>query len=298
MRIIVLTDNISCGDIKGEWGLSLYIEYNGKSLLLDTGASDTFITNAGKLGIDIANVDCAVLSHAHYDHTGGLAAFLQINKNAPVYLSPNAGENCYAGWKFLSRYIGMPKGLTERFPKRIIRPVGVFSITEGVYLVPHSTEGLSRLGKRNHLYVRRGIRFIPDDFSHEQTLVFKTTSGLVLINSCSHSGPEVIVNEVREAFPGENIAVYVGGLHLFRLRTEEVVAVSEKLASCGIGKIYTGHCTGQNAYDILRERFGGKIEQLHCGMQIEYAVAVDTHPIRTTTAGEFPQACILNLPAH
>jgi len=269
MRIIVLTDNIGSGDLKGEWGLSLYIEYEGKRILLDTGASDAFIANARKLGTDIGTVDFAVLSHAHYDHTLGLAAFLQTNVTAPVYLSPNAGENCYAGWKFLSRYIGMPKGLTAKFPGRIIRPEGVFPITEGVYLVPHSTGGLSRLGDRNHLYVRKGIRFIPDDFSHEQTLVIKTSSGLVLFNSCSHSGPEIVVNEALKAFPGEKIAAYVGGLHLFRLSDDEVMAVSERLASCGVGKIYTGHCTGQKAFDILRERFGEKIEQFHCGMRID-----------------------------
>jgi len=268
MRITVLTDNITSGDLKGEWGLSLYIEYDGKCILLDTGASDTFILNAEKLGMDIASVDFAVLSHAHYDHTRGLASFLQKNKTAPVYLSPNARENCYAGFGFLSKYIGMPKGLDATYPGRIIRPEGIFTITEGVYLVPHSTEGLSRLGKRNHLYVRKGISFVPDDFSHEQTLVFKTAAGLVLLNSCSHSGPEVIVNEVLKAFPGENVAAYVGGLHLFRLNNEEVKAVSERLASCGIGKIYTGHCTGQSAYDILRERFGDNIVQFRCGMRI------------------------------
>lgn len=269
MRITVLTDNIGCGDLQGEWGLSLYIEYEGRRFLLDTGASDTFIANAGRLGIDLSEVDSVILSHAHYDHTLGLTAFFGINSKAPVYLSPNAGENCWSGPGSPKRYIGMPKGVISSSSDRFIRPEGVSEISPNVYIVPHSTEGLSRLGRRNHLYIRRGLRYVPDDFAHEQTLVFRTSKGLVLMNSCSHSGPDIIVNEVLKVFQNETIAAYVGGLHLFRLSDSEVEAVSERMASCGIDRIYTGHCTGQTAYDILRQRFGDRIELFHCGMQIE-----------------------------
>jgi len=269
MRITVLSDNIGCGELKGEWGLSLFIEYEGKRYLLDTGASDNFISNAEKLGIDISDIDCAILSHAHYDHTGGLAAFLEKNTKAPVYLSSCAQENCYAGLSFVGKYIGMPRGVVGQHSERVIRVGGEAEIAEGVFIVPHSTEGLSKLGKRNHLYVRKGMRFIPDDFSHEQTLVFKTPGGLVMLNSCSHSGPEVIVGEVLKLFPGEQVSSYLGGLHLFRLSEKEVRAVSDRLANCGIESIYTGHCTGQKAFDILKERFADKITQFHCGMRIE-----------------------------
>lgn len=269
MRITVLSDNIGSGDLKGEWGLSLFMEFKGQNVLLDMGASDTFVSNANKLGLDLSSVDCAVLSHAHFDHTRGLAAFFENNGSAPVYLSPNAGENCYAGLRCLSKYIGMPKGLLEQYPDRIIRPKGVAQIADGVFIVPHSTAGLSKLGKRNHLYVRKGFWYLPDDFAHEQTLVFKTPEGMVLMNSCSHSGPEVIVKEVLDAFPNENIIAYVGGLHLFRLTEKEVLSVSDRLADCGIKRIYTGHCTGQKAFDILYEKFGDNIVQFHCGMQID-----------------------------
>jgi len=269
MKITVLTDNIGSTDLKGEWGLSLYIEYEGGRYLLDTGASDNFITNAGKLGTDLAQVDCAVISHAHYDHSRGLAAFLSVNDRAAVYLSPNAQENCYAGLGFMSKYIGLPKGVIAEYQNRIVRPDGVAQIGEGVWLVPHSTSGLGSLGRRNHLYVKRGFRYLPDDFSHEQTLVFKSAAGLVLLNSCSHSGPEVIVSEVLNAFPGEHIAAYVGGLHLFRLNDSEVRAVADALEACGIDRIYTGHCTGDRAFEILKDRFGDAIKQFYCGMEIE-----------------------------
>jgi len=271
VSIVILADNIGCGELVGEWGLSMLVEYGGKRFLLDTGSSDRFISNAQILGIDIGTVDFAVLSHAHYDHTGGLEAFLQANQRAPVYLSRNAEENCYSGSVFPFKYIGMPAGVAGEYPQRIIRAAGVSEISPGVYLIPHSTRGLSKLGRRNRLYVRRGIWYVPDDFSHEQTLVFRTPGGLVLMNSCSHSGPEIVVQEVLQAFPGEHIKAYVGGLHLFRLNGREVRAVSDRLSACGVDRLYTGHCTGQEAYEILTESFAGKIDLFRCGLRIKIA---------------------------
>lgn len=268
MKITVLSDNTACGELLGEWGLSLYIEYEGHRYLLDTGASGLFAQNARKLGIDLSSVDAAVLSHAHYDHTLGLSEFFALNPVAPVYLSADAGENCYGGKFLRRRYIGLPAGVLADYSGRFIRPLGVVEIGPGVALVPHSTPGLGRLGRRNRLWVRKGWRYVPDDFSHEQTLVFSTASGLVLFNSCSHSGPEVVVSEVLRAFPGSRVAAYVGGLHLFRLNDAEVCGVADRLESCGVGKIYTGHCTGDKAYGILKSRFGDCVEQFCCGKEI------------------------------
>jgi len=269
MRITVLSDNIGCGDMKGEWGLSIHIDYAGRNFLLDTGASGLFLKNALKTGIDISDVDSVILSHAHYDHTQGIQAFFDVNAKAQVYLSPYARENCYGGTRLFHKYIGLPKGVLQRYGERFLRPDGVSNISDGVWIVPHSTPGLGILGRRNHLYQRNGFRFLPDDFSHEQTLVFEIGDGLVLMNSCSHSGPGVIVKEVQKVFPEKRITAYFGGLHLFRMTGTEVDSVADELVECGIGRIYTGHCTGQKAYDILRNRLGDRIEMIYCGMTVD-----------------------------
>ena len=86
MLATVLIDNISCGEMEGEWGLSIYIEYNEKNILLDTGASDLICKNAKKLGKSIESVDYAVLSHAHYDHSDSMATFFQLERHAPFFL--------------------------------------------------------------------------------------------------------------------------------------------------------------------------------------------------------------------
>ena len=96
MLATILIDNIACGELKGEWGLSIYIEYNGKNILLDTGASDLFAKNAQKLEKSIESVDYAVLSHAHYDHSDSMATFFNLNDHAPFFLREVCQENCYA----------------------------------------------------------------------------------------------------------------------------------------------------------------------------------------------------------
>lgn len=270
MKATILIDNVGSGELMGEWGFSLHVEFSGRNFLLDTGASDRFLKNAELLGINIGEVDFAILSHAHYDHTNGLAGFLSVNSKAPVFLSPAAEENCYAGLGIFRKYIGMPKGVTGMNSERIRRPEGVAQVCEGVYVVPHSTLGLSKIGRRNHLLVKRGCWCFPDDFSHEQTLVFRTENGLVLMNSCSHAGPDVIIEEVMNVFPGEHISAYVGGLHLFRLSEREVNDVADKLSACRIDHIYTGHCTGEKAFNILQTRFGDRITQFRCGMEITF----------------------------
>lgn len=270
MKVTVLSDNIGYGPLNGEWGLSFYIEFNGRKYLLDTGGSELFLTNAGKLGIDIADIDCAILSHAHYDHSLGMEAFFRTNSKADFFVSPNARENCYGGFGFFSRYIGLPKGVLSKYKDRIKLPSGIAQIDKDVFVVPHSTDGLSKSGRQAHLYIRRGWRYIPDDFSHEQSLVFRTDSGLIIFNSCSHSGADVVMNEVRKAFPGESVKGYIGGLHLFRMNDSEVMEIADKIRISGISRVITGHCTGERAFSILKSTMGDAIEQFHSGMVISF----------------------------
>jgi len=87
MKVTVLADNLDGESLKGEWGLSHYIEYKDKTVLLDTGLSGLFAENAEKLGIVLSAVDLAVLSHAHDDHANGLDTFFEVNSSAPLYIA-------------------------------------------------------------------------------------------------------------------------------------------------------------------------------------------------------------------
>lgn len=271
MKAVVLVDNISSGEFCGEWGLSFYIEHEGRRYLLDAGKSSRFAKNAEKLGISLADVDCAVLSHAHYDHADGMGAFFRANKTAPLYLRRCAYEKCYDRKNpAVPRYIGIGKGILKRWKPRLRYVDGPTQLSDGVTILPHTAPELEAVGLRASMFIRRNHVWVPDAFAHEQSLVFRTEAGLVVFNSCSHAGPGVILREVAEAFPGEKIRALVGGLHLFIRTPEEIRAFADEIRASGIEKVITGHCTGDEAYRILREELGETVEQMYSGMTISF----------------------------
>jgi len=285
MKVRVLIDNIaSFADGKsslerprklfGEWGLSVYVEFEGHRYLLDTGASHLFAKNASVMGVDLSQVDAGILSHAHYDHADGMARFFALNKTAPFYLRAGAAENCYHTHKLFGKfpyhvYIGIHKGYLERFADRIRFVEGDAQIAPNVYLVPHKTAGLESIGEMAHLSVKENGKYRYDSFDHEQSLVFDTPEGLFIMNSCSHAGADNIVKEIGATFPGKKIYAILGGFHLFRYPDERVRAFAERLRDLDVQKIYTGHCTGDRAYGILHDVLGSRAEQMRCGMTVD-----------------------------
>lgn len=269
MKIRVLIDNIAKDEFVGEWGLAVYIEYNDKKFLLDTGTTGIFTENAQKMGIDLAEIDYGVLSHAHYDHANGMPAFFEKNKKALFHLRSCCKENCYRQKKVFHKYIGIEKGLLKKYSNRIRYVDGDYEIMPGAYLIPHKTPGLEKIGVQARMKIKKTFRWETDKFDHEQSLVFETEKGLVIFNSCSHGGADNIIREVSETFPDKKICALIGGLHLFRLKDEDVLDMANRIRETGIKKVVTGHCTGDRAYEILKRELDDVVEQIHSGLYIE-----------------------------
>lgn len=269
MKATVLVDNIGTQETKGEWGLGIYIEHQDKKLLLDTGASSLFLDNAKKLGIHLEDVDAAVLSHAHYDHAGGMRTFFEINRKASFYLRDTAEENCYKKAWIFPCYIGIPKNIKKDYPERIQMVKGNASLMDGVYLIPHSTPGLEKIGKANRMYVKQGRKWKPDDFSHEQSLVFDRGEDLIVFNSCSHGGADCIIREASEQLH-KPVRALIGGFHLSGKPEQEVRALAGRLKETGVQEIYTGHCTGKTSFHILQDELGDMVRQLHVGLTMDF----------------------------
>ena len=268
--ITVIVDNISTEGIDGEWGLSLLAERGDKKILVDAGASDLYLTNMKKLGIDVADVDYAVLSHAHYDHANGMPTFFMNNNKARLYVRDCTSADCYAKKGFFRKYIGIPKKMMKNFPDRIEKVSGDYMITDGVWLIPHKTPGLDVIGKNELMFRKVNGRWTPDDYSHEQSLVIYTDKGLIIINSCSHGGVANIINEVRSTFPDKHVYGLIGGFHLFNKRDETIRELAGKIRETGIEYVCTGHCTKNRAYRILKEELGDHVDQMSVGFQIEF----------------------------
>lgn len=269
MRATILSDNIPWNGLEGEWGLSVHITHRGKQILLDTGASDLFLRNAEKLGIDLTQVDYAVLSHGHSDHSDGMGTFFEAVPEARFYVRPGC-DACYELEQGEIRYGGVPRAVLERFGSRMVFVEGDFSPSEGVWLIPHKTPGLAAYGEADGMYIMRGEELEPDDYAHEQSLVLETERGLVIFNSCSHGGADNIIREVGETFPGKKLLALVGGFHLFERTDEEVRALARRIRDTGIGAVYTGHCTGGRALGVLMEELGPLVHPFHTGLVMEF----------------------------
>lgn len=273
LRASILVENGPSEDLCCEHGLSVHIRYGELAVLLDFGQSNAFARNADALGIDLADVDRAVLSHAHYDHADGMAAFFARNDHAPLHLSEACAETCWSSKAGASEphYIGIHAGYLERYRSRLSpAPTSRASrIAPGVHLVPHTTANLEQLGAQAGMLLRTGDRFAPDSFAHEMSLVFELDGErLAVFNSCSHAGLAAITAEVQAAFPGWRIAAYIGGLHLMRSSDEAILEAAEVIRAANVAQVYTGHCTGEHALELLSHELPGRITALHPGMVI------------------------------
>ena len=240
MKITALTENTSHSpDIECEHGLSLYIETGGIRILFDAGQTDLFARNAEKLGIDLGAVDIFVLSHGHYDHGGGLAKFLEINKTAPVYMSRYAFEPHFNGEK----YIGLDPALQNN--KRIIFTDGTREIFPGITLFsPEGRDKKYDLGSFGLTAVKEG-QTVADDFRHELFAEITENDRKILFSGCSHSG----IMDIARWF---NPDVLAGGFHFSKLDMDETLAGYAKiLDSTGI-KFITCHCTGTDRYEYMK----------------------------------------------
>lgn len=266
--LTILIDNIADGNLTSEWGFSAYIEYNSKKYLLDTGGSNMYLDNAAKLGIDIKDVDVAVLSHAHYDHSGGFGSFFDVNKKADLYVAETCGSDCYFKLGPIRKFVGFSPDVIAKNSNRITHVSGLHKIDDGVYLIPHLKNNLEKIGKKAHMYRKVNNKIIPDDFSHEQSLVFETPKGLVVLNSCSHGGLKNILADVNHFLPGKSVYMTIGGMHLAASSNKDVRSVANTISTLSIEKVVTGHCTGKRAYKILLSELGDKLQQMHVGMKI------------------------------
>ncbi|MEK6265985.1 MAG: MBL fold metallo-hydrolase, partial [Clostridium sp.] len=119
--------------------------------------------------------------------------------------------------------------------------------------------------------------FATDDFQHEQSLVFDLENGLVILNSCCHGGGDNIIEEVMETFHGKEVLAIIGGFHLMgnigtksmRGKPEDVRALGKRLYDLNVNHIYTGHCTGNPAYKILKENLGERLQYFSTGTIVE-----------------------------
>jgi 7,8-dihydropterin-6-yl-methyl-4-(beta-D-ribofuranosyl)aminobenzene 5'-phosphate synthase len=272
MTVTVLTENRACGSAECAHGLSLHLETGSRSILFDFGPEgDLLLRNARTLGIDLARVDLAILSHGHDDHSGGLEAFLRVNDHAPVYLHRLAFAPHFSQRREGLKCISPDPELLERYGTRLHLTNDVFSPGAGLTLFSDPEDSDLSPGSNGTLYEQAGDSLVPDRFLHEQDLLIREDEKLFLFGGCAHRG---IVNILRrgEALAGRAPDAVFSGFHLTNpgLKRDEpedfvrrVGGALERFPS----RYFTGHCTGEGPYRILKEILGDRLQYMGCGLR-------------------------------
>ncbi|MBN1308140.1 MAG: MBL fold metallo-hydrolase [Chitinispirillaceae bacterium] len=261
LAVTILIDNRSEDPrFLAEHGLSLCIQADDRRILFDAGQSDTFFYNAEKLNIELRSIDTLVLSHGHYDHTGGVGRMLEINPALEVYCHPGV---------FILRYSRRPDGS--------MKPIGLSKATaDALHRCVDTIHWISRpiwltedigitgpIPRRTVFEDTGGAFFLdpeaerPDPVEDDCAMWFITGRGVTVITGCCHSGLVNTIEQVRSitgALPG--IAI-IGGFHLLHASMERIEATCDYLHSAGVGKIVPCHCTGEAAVECMEQRFGG-----------------------------------------
>lgn len=268
MRIVNLVEDTKGNELcEFEHGLSFYVETENHKLLVDTGATNMFLRNAKKLGIDLSKVDTVILSHGHYDHSGGIMPFSEINSSAKIYMRENVDGEYYNLKDNKEKYIGIDKDIIK-LPQCVFVAEDI-KIDDELYIFT-GIEGNRYPAKGNlMLKEKKEDSYIQDTFSHEQYLVISYESKKILISGCAHKGIVNILDRYYEIYKNYPDIV-ISGFHMIQKDTytdDDVARIKNtavELLKTG-AKFYSGHCTGQEAFDIMKEIMGNMLIQIHSG---------------------------------
>ena len=270
VRITVLVDNAVATPVprglRGEWGFAAAVD----DVLFDTGQSETAAHNAGRLGL-AANFETIVLSHAHFDHTAGLDAFLDPAESPTLYCHPAVWTSRYA--------TEAPGGVALDEPVHIGMPYTRTEVESGADVVEHTgpvevSPGVFALGEipRRHVETTVGKveedgKLVDDRVIDDQALAIETDEGTVLVLGCCHAGLRNTIEHAEEV-TGEPVRHVVGGTHLVAMDAEGVHDLADWLE--GRLDTFAGtHCTGFEARAILAERLPEAFEPAGVGTTIE-----------------------------
>lgn len=269
----LMEDTVGDTGILFEHGFSIYADTIRHKVLIDTGASEKTWKNADKLGIDLNKVEAVILSHGHYDHGGGILSFSERNPQAPIYVREGALAAHFSTTGGLHS-CGLDPRISELSQirtfklsqfgiQRINEDVSVFSAVKGRRLWPN--------GNRNLLSGFEDCErcYLQDDFMHEQHVVIEAEGRRVLISGCAHSGILNILDRFDDLYGGVPDIV-ISGFHMVKDVSYEyndyciMRQTAEELSTMKT-VFYTGHCTGDVAFDIMKGIMGDKLKRICSG---------------------------------
>jgi len=261
LHITTLTDNIaSGGNILAEQGLSILVETEETTILLDTGKTFTATHNADALGIDLSKIDKIILSHGHNDHTGGLRQILhRIGKEIEIIAHPDVWGDKYGrrqGEK--DRYIGIP------FVRQQLESLGAnFNLTTKPVKITESIMTTGEIPMVTEfeeidptLFVKEDTGWQPDKLKDDLAIIINTEYGLIIILSCAHRGIINTIYHAQQLTGVKGVHMILGGSHLISASEERLWLTIAALRELGVPRLGLSHCTGLPAMSLLAQEFG------------------------------------------
>ena len=272
---ILIENNQSKADLKllSEHGLSIYLEDGALKYLLDVGASERWSINARELGLDVANIDCLILSHGHADHTGGLSSFLRQNNKAKVFASEKVSKYIYSSYRHETPINLSPnKYVLNEYHSRFVYLKEDYQLSPNIRLVFSRKESYPLPEGDKFLFVKEGDGEKPYIADDEISLAITINKSLVIISSCSHRGILNIIESCIQSTGISKITAFIGGLHLVDIedgQQDDVKMIVDIIRHHYPDMVlYTGHCTGKNAYRELKRGLGDAVHKMYSGMSL------------------------------
>ena len=264
MKIVTLIENLVYQrELVAEHGLSVYVEDENVKVLFDTGQGGIFMHNAAKLGIRIEDIDALVISHGHYDHTGGLYPFLEQNRKAVVYAKKAVfdlkynRERRFAGTPFHEEILKGRLHLTDK----------VTPLSDNIFIMPEIPVNHPEQTHFQEYFTLSEGELKPDCFEDEQFLVLLNNGMASIVTACSHRGIANIVEHTRQHF-GLPIHTILGGFHTEKVPADQMEPVVDFFRTVNPQSIGVSHCTGIDKYALLRMHLGERVFYNNTGKEI------------------------------
>lgn len=265
--ITILCENtaLPARGILGEHGFAALIETAAGRYLFDTGQGNTLLHNAATLGLNLARLDKIILSHGHFDHTGGLADVLSLSGPIDVHAHPDIFLKRFAMIKTRRTYTLKPihnpasAGKLKRLGARLVFNTAFTQIDSNLYLTGEVPRSSVFEKPDSRLVIKKAGNIFPDLLKDDQSAILKTRKGLVVIFGCAHSGMINTLQHIKRNMPDDKLYMVIGGTHLGFLSDGQVAASIDCLRGFAIEKIGVSHCTGAKAslqlMNAFREKF-------------------------------------------
>ena len=260
LKIQILCDNTASGNYLGEHGLSFFIESDDMNILFDTGRGYTFTHNVKISEIDLQKTNFLILSHGHYDHTGGISDFFRISgikqkisNNFKIIMHPKTLDEKYSKTPEGAKYIGISpddKETLMKYSNNIETTKKLVTISSNIKLTGEIPLINKLESANNHFFINKELS-AADKLPDDKALFFKTSKGIIVLLGCCHSGLGNTLDYISEVEKTDSIYAVIGGTHLRSAKKARLDFTIDILKKYNVSFFAPNHCTGQKSISYI-----------------------------------------------